>query len=175
MLFAGLVVLSVGGAGLLTGLFRGAGASVETARTAGFVIAALAPPAVLFFATRSVTNGPRSRRVAGGGATFAGVSAIVSGLVGGMAGIATGSPLSILLAVGYGSGTLLAFGGLLAGVSTRDPARRPSRRGVSWQASQDSRRSRSAPGAAPADGGSTDSDLDFPLDSEDEENGGERD
>lgn len=163
LLLAGLIVVAVGGAGLLTGLFRSAGATAGTAQTAGFTIAALAPPAVLFFATRSVSTEVTPRRVAGGGASLGVASAIVLGLPVGFAELAAGSPLAILLAAGYGIGTLLAFGGLVNGVSASDPSRRYRGADVSWQASNRSR-TRSQSGVAPADGGSTDSELSFPLD-----------
>lgn len=170
VLLAGLVVLSVGGAGLLTGLFRGAGAPAGTAQTAAFAIAALAPPVVLFFATRSVTDEPTPRKMAGGGAALASASAIASALGGGLTSVAAGSALANLLAIGYAIGSLVAVGGLLGGVTARDYSHGARASGVSWQATDRSvTRSHSRSGAAPADGGSTDSELSFPLDPDSEE------
>lgn len=168
LLLAGLVVVSVGGAGLLADLFRGLGATPGTAQTAAFGLAGLAPPVVLFFATRSVTKDPTPRQIAGGGATLAGASAVAAGIGGGVAGLASGSPLAILLAVAYAMGTVLAFAGLLGGVATGETSRRSNAAGVSWEAS-DRADPRSRSGVAPADGGSTDSELSFPLDSDRED------
>ncbi|MDZ7849914.1 MAG: hypothetical protein U5K70_03560 [Halodesulfurarchaeum sp.] len=162
LLLAGLIVLTVGGAGVLTGLFRSAGAPTGTARTAAFTIVALAPPVVLFFATTSVTADVNPRRVAGAGATLGVASATVLGLVG-FAGLTAGRQLPLLLAGGYVIGTVLSFAGLINGVSASDPARRQRGADVSWQASDRSLR-RAQSGVAPADGGSTDSELSFPLD-----------
>ncbi|MFP4529705.1 MAG: hypothetical protein ACLFNC_00285 [Halodesulfurarchaeum sp.] len=169
LLLAGLLVVSVGGAGLLTGLFRGAGAPVETAQPAAFAIAGLAPPVVLFVATASVTAETTARRMAGAGATLAIGSAAVSGFAGGVGGLSAGSPPAILLAVGYVAGTLLAVAGLVGGVTGRTPSKRPNAGGVSWEATKERRKRHSSPGVAPADGGSTDSELSFPLDSDDED------
>ncbi|MFB6086709.1 MAG: hypothetical protein ABEJ84_07895 [Halodesulfurarchaeum sp.] len=172
LLLAGGLVVAVGGAGWLTELFQRAGAAAEVAQTAGFAIAALVVPIVLYLATRSVTANPSPRNMAGGGAILAGASAIVSGLLGGLTGAPPGLPLVIPLAVSYGFGTLVAFWGLLAGVSHRDRSRGASGQDVSWQAAA-SRRSRSSSGVAPADGGSTDSELSFPLDPDQEESEGD--
>lgn len=165
-LLAGLIVVTVGGAGFLSGLFQNLGTPVGTAQTVGFAIAGLVPPVVLVFVTRTVSADRSVQRTVAAGATLAGGSAVVAGFVGGPA--VPGSPLTTLLAGGYGLGSLLAFGGLLVGISAERSGRGSTGADVSWQATT-TRRSRSQSGVAPADGGSTDSELSFPLDPDGED------
>ena len=163
-LLAGVIVVAVGGAGALSDLFRAAGTPTTTAHSVAFAIAGLVPPVVLFFATRSVTEVERARRLAGAGAAISAVTAVGSAPVGVAS---TGSPIVTLLALGYGLGIVVAVLGLLEGVSTAESAGTAGQ-SVSWQAVDHSQTRSPGPsaGVTPADGGSSDSDLDFPLDSD---------
>ncbi len=169
VLLAGLVVLAVGGAGFLTDLFRMAGSDSATAQSVSFALAGLVPPVVLFGVTYSLTNASRPRKLAGGGVLVATVSALGSVLGSGLQSlpVSLGSPLATILSLGYGLGIVLSLGALLDAVSTFDSIDSPTRSRVGWQARDRTgtpRSRRSGSGAAPADGGSTDSELSFPLD-----------
>ena len=163
VLLAGLVVLAVGGAGSLTELFRPVGTPASTAHPLAVAIAGLVPPVVLVFVTRSLTNADRARTHAGYGAGIAGAIAVGSVFVG-----AGGQTVATGLAVGYGLGLALAVAGLLEGVSTVETGSTAGE-SVSWQATTRDRSPGPASGATPADGGSEDSDLDFPLDADRQE------
>lgn len=180
LFLAGLVVLAVGGAGFLTDLFGLLGVSAPSAQVASFAIAALVPPVFLLAATRSISKAARPRNLAVGGVVIATVGALGSVLGTGLqpSTFPPGSPLTTLLTLGYALGTLLTLGALLDGLASSEAAGPPSASSRSWQVRTRAGRTRSRrshSGAAPADGGSEDTELAFPLDADAKEDAEDRD
>lgn len=168
LLLAGTIVLAVGGAGLLSDLFRSAGTPLASAQTMAFGIAALVPLVVFVGVTVTTTRKRHTRRVAVGGALFAGGTVIGSLLLGsGQPAPATfDGPLATALSVGYVLGLVLVLGALIDGIQA--PKTRPhARTEQGWQAtSRSMTHDPTRSGTVPADGGSEDSDLAFPLDTD---------
>ena len=171
LLLAGAMVLTVGGAGLLSDLFRSAGTPLASAQTIAFGIAALVPLVVFVGVTVTTTRKRHPRRVAVGGALFA------AGTVGGSLLLGSGQPapatfegpLATALSVGYVLGLVLVLGALIDGIQA-PKTRPPTRTEEGWQAtSRSMTHDPTRSGTVPADGGSEDSDLAFPLDTDDEE------
>jgi hypothetical protein len=160
VLLAGLLVLAVGGAGSLTELFRAVGTPASTAHPLAVAIAGLVPPVVLVVVTRSLTSADRARTRAGYGAGIAGATAVGSVFLG-----AGGQAVATALLIGYALGIAVAVVGLFEGVST-DETGSTAGESVSWQATTRDRSPGPTAGVTPADGGSEDDDLDFPLDSD---------
>lgn len=164
-LLAGSVVLAVAAAGVLVDSLGTAGAAGS--RTIAFGIGALVVPAVLVGTSATVTAGRRSGRLAGTGALLATASVLGWAILGG--GVSTQSPGTLILAAGYALGTalpLITLARTVSGTGTRNPS---AAKQAGWVAAdRQPRRS----GSVPADGGSTESDLSFPL--EDDEEGEDR-
>lgn len=169
LLLAGTAVLAVGGAGLLTDLLVGGGTSVASAQALAFGVAALIPPVIFIGATWTTTGNRRTRRMAVGGGIVAGGIVIASLFIGGgsQAPVAFETPLGTGLSLLYGLGIVLMLGAVLDGVTRSTSDRSQSRAAQGWQAKTSTRsRKPNRAGTVPADGGSEDSELAFPLDSD---------
>lgn len=159
---AGSVVLAVAAAGLLVDSLGTAG--VAGSRTVAFGIAALVVPAVLVATSATVTEGHRSRRLAGAGGLVATASVLGWAILGG--GVPTQSPGTVILAAGYALGNALPLATIsrtVSGTRTRSSSRVTQ---TGWVASD---RQPQRSGSVPADGGSTESDLSFPLEDDDDD------
>jgi hypothetical protein len=166
-LLAGSVVLAVAVAGVLVDLLGGA--SVPAATTIAFGLAALVPAAVIITATVTVTEDRRSRRLAGVSGLIVTASVLGWAIPGPSA--PTASPVAALAAVGYAVGVTLPLGTLLRTVSGAVTGADTAQR-ASWVATDRPRAKRQ--GSVPADGGSTDSELSFPLDTDEDEDRSDR-
>jgi hypothetical protein len=166
-LLAGSVVLAVAAAGLLVDLLGGA--DVTAATTIAFGLASLVPAAVVITATVTVTEDRRSRRLAGVGGLIVTASVLGWTITGPSA--PTASPIAALTAVGYAVGVTLPLGALLRTVSGAGTGANTTQR-ASWVATD--RRQAKRQGSVPADGGSTDSELSFPLDADEDDDRSDR-
>lgn len=169
LLLAGSSVLAVGGAGFLTTILVRVGTPLGSAQTIAFGIGALVPPIVFIGATWTTTGKRRAKRFAAGGGLLAGGTVVVSILTGGVqpTPVSFDGLLGTTLFLGYGSGIVLVFGALLDGITMPKSNRSGARTEQGWQSrSRTPARESNQSGPVPADGGSEDSDLAFPLDSD---------
>lgn len=169
LLLAGTTVLAVGGAGFLTDFLVRVGTPVGSAQSIAFGIGALVPPIVFIGATWTTSANRRGKQLAVGGGVLAGGTVVISLLTGGVqpAPVAFDGLLGTTLSFGYAIAIILVLGGLLDGITTSKSDRSGGRVEQGWQSG--TRRDPTGSGPVPADGGSDDSELNFPLESEPDE------
>ncbi|MEF8771690.1 hypothetical protein [Halodesulfurarchaeum sp.] len=169
LLLAGTTVLAVGGAGFLTEILVRVGTPLKSAQSIAVGIGALVPPIVFIGATWTTTGNRRAKRLAVGGGLLAGGTVVLSFLTGGLqpASVSFDGLLGTTLFLGYGSAIVVVFAALLDGITTPKSNRSGTRTEQGWQSrSRTPARDSTRSGPVPADGGSEDSDLAFPLDSD---------
>lgn len=159
-LLAGLLVLTAGGANLVTGLLVEFGLPLVAARQIAIATVSTLPPVVLG-GTLVMTTGNRQARLVG----LAGVAIALTGVAVGLPlGFASAAPIVALI---YGIGIFLVIGSLLHGYLIED--QQSSGATAGWRSDSIAGTARgSGSGAMPADGGEDDSDLTFLLEDEDD-------
>lgn len=166
LLLAGTTVLAVGGAGFLTDLLLRVGTPLGSAQSIAFGIGALIPPIVFIGATWTTSSNRRAKQLGVGGGVLAGGTVVISLLTGGVqsAPLSVDGLLGTTLSLGYAIAIILVLGGLIDGITSSISNRSGARTEQGWQSR--TRRDPTGSGTVPADGGSEDSELAFPLESD---------